>query len=121
MCCSVIWSKIAVFAAAGVTQLTSTPDCASSLPRDLVSEITPAFDALDLALASRAHEAQGKDGRPLNLRIVNSLWGQRELTFAQTYLDTMAVSYGAGIKLLDFGLAKMAHAAKPASTIANAR
>src|SRR2546429_9537707 len=45
MCVSVIWSKIAVFAAAGVTQFTSTPDCASSLPSDLVSEMTPPLDA----------------------------------------------------------------------------
>src|ERR1700716_3055025 len=45
MCASVIWSKIAVFAAAGVKQFTSTPDCASSLPSDLVSEMTPALDA----------------------------------------------------------------------------
>src|SRR5207248_3174298 len=45
MCCSVIWSKIAVFAAAGVTQFTSTPVWASSLPSDLVREMTPAFDA----------------------------------------------------------------------------
>src|ERR1041384_4720613 len=45
MCCLVIWSKIAVFAAAGVTQFTSTPSFASSLPRLLVSEITPAFEA----------------------------------------------------------------------------
>src|SRR3954470_14940875 len=45
MCCLVIWSKIAVFAAAGVTQLTSTPACASSLPRLLVSEIAPALEA----------------------------------------------------------------------------
>src|SRR5437764_14631486 len=45
MCVSVIWSKIAVFAAAGVTQFTSTLDCASSLTSDLVSEMTPALDA----------------------------------------------------------------------------
>src|SRR5207244_9323466 len=45
MCVSVIWSKIAVFAAAGVKQFTSTPDCASSLPSDLVSEMTPALEA----------------------------------------------------------------------------
>src|SRR5882672_9986507 len=46
MCCLVIWSKIAVLAAAGVTQLTSTPVCASSFPSDLVSAITPALEAL---------------------------------------------------------------------------
>src|SRR5678815_2637717 len=42
---SVIWSKIAVLAAAGVTQFTSTPVCASSLPRLFVSEMTPALEA----------------------------------------------------------------------------
>ena len=46
MCSSVIWSKMAVFAAAGVTQFTRTPVCASSLPKDLVSAMTPALDAL---------------------------------------------------------------------------
>src|SRR2546423_10824817 len=45
MCSSVIWSKIAVFAAAGVTQFTRTPLRASSLPSDFVSEMTPAFEA----------------------------------------------------------------------------
>ena len=46
MCCCVIWSKIAVRTAAGVTQLTRMPVFASSLPRLLVSPITAAFDAL---------------------------------------------------------------------------
>ncbi len=46
MCCCVIWSKIAVRTAAGVTQLTRMPVFASSLPSDLVSPITAAFDAL---------------------------------------------------------------------------
>src|SRR5919198_5984591 len=45
MCCSVIWLKIAVRAAAGVTQLTSTPVRASSFPRDLVRAISPALEA----------------------------------------------------------------------------
>src|SRR6266850_4810748 len=38
-------SRIAVCAAAGVTQLTSTPDCASSLPRALVNAISPPLAA----------------------------------------------------------------------------
>ena len=40
-----IWSKIAVRAAAGVTQLTAMSLSASSLPRLLVSAITPALAA----------------------------------------------------------------------------
>jgi hypothetical protein len=46
MCCCDIWSKIAVRTAAGVTQLARMPVLASSLPSDLVSPITAAFDAL---------------------------------------------------------------------------
>src|SRR5262249_29838772 len=46
MCAWVIVSKMGVLAAAGVTALTSTPDFASSLPSDLVSPMSPAFDAL---------------------------------------------------------------------------
>jgi len=38
-------SKIRVRAAAGVTQLTAMSRPASSLPRELVIPITPAFDA----------------------------------------------------------------------------
>ena len=45
MCAWVIWSKIRVRAAAGVTQLTAMFFPAVSLPSDLVSAITPAFAA----------------------------------------------------------------------------
>ena len=46
MCCCDIWSKIAVFTAAGVTQLTRMPVLASSLPIDLVKPITAALEVL---------------------------------------------------------------------------
>ena len=45
ICSCVIWSKIAVLAAAGVTALTRMSCCANSLPSDLVSAIRPAFEA----------------------------------------------------------------------------
>ncbi|MCY1543329.1 hypothetical protein D9M68_791430 [compost metagenome] len=38
-------AKTAVSAADGVMQFTSTPDEASSLPSDLVSAMSPAFEA----------------------------------------------------------------------------
>src|SRR6185295_20163943 len=41
----VTWSRIAVCAAAGVTQLTSTPFLASSLPSALVNAIRPPLAA----------------------------------------------------------------------------
>src|SRR5208337_1645693 len=45
ICCGVIWSKIGVLTAAGVTQLTRISVAASSLPSDLVRPITPALEA----------------------------------------------------------------------------
>ena len=46
MCACDIWPKISVFAAAGVTQLTMMLRGASSFASDLVSAMSPAFDAL---------------------------------------------------------------------------
>ena len=64
-----------------------------------------AFDQLDLALASRGQGAQGKDGKPFRLTINNAAWGQVGYSFEPAYLDTLAVSYGAGVNLLDFAAA----------------
>jgi serpin B len=62
----------------------------------------PAFDALDLALASRGAGATGADGEPFRLRVVNSIWGDKGTTFLTPFLDTLAVNYGAGLRVTDF-------------------
>jgi serpin B len=61
-----------------------------------------AFNALDLALASRGEGAMGRDGEPFRLRVVNAAWAQRGYPFLTPYLDTLARYYGAGLNLLDF-------------------
>lgn len=60
------------------------------------------FDYLDLELASRGKGATGQDGKPFRLNVANSMWGQRELSFETSFLDTLALDYGADIKLVDF-------------------
>lgn len=63
----------------------------------------PAFDSLDLALASRAKGGeQGDDDKGFRLRVSNSIWGTPRMTFEKPFLDTLAVSYGAGMRLTDF-------------------
>lgn len=62
----------------------------------------PAFDALDLALSSRGEGKQGADGGPMRLHVVNSAWAERTYAFKNDYLDLLATSYGAGVRLLDF-------------------
>ncbi|MGM0558139.1 MAG: serpin family protein [Myxococcota bacterium] len=69
------------------------------LPQD---DLHPAFNSLDLALESRGEGAEGQDDEPFRLRIANSIWGQDGFSFEQPFLDTLALNYGAGLRLLDF-------------------
>jgi serpin B len=62
----------------------------------------PAFNALDLALASRGKGAKGKDGKGFRLNLSNALWVQQKYNVLTTYLDTLALNYGAGMRPLNF-------------------
>jgi len=66
------------------------------------TELHPAFNLLDLELQSRGEGASGKDGLPFRLNIANSTWGQQGWTWLTPFLDTLAVNYGAGMRLVDF-------------------
>ena len=69
-----------------------------TLPED---RLHAALNALDLELASRA-DAADADTIPFRLRTANSIWGQEGATFLTPFLDTLAVNYGAGLRVLDF-------------------
>lgn len=86
--------------AAGDTALQMADTLHFTLPPE---RLHPAFDALDLALASRGQGAQGADGQGFRLNVVNATWGQQGYTFLTPYLDVLAASYGAGMFNLDFG------------------
>ena len=66
------------------------------------SRLHAAFNGFDLDLASRGQGARGKDGQPFELHIANSTWGQRGYPFLTPFLDTLALNYGAGLRVLDF-------------------
>ncbi|MGE5124317.1 MAG: serpin family protein [Acidobacteriaceae bacterium] len=61
----------------------------------------PAFNALDLELASRA-EAVKEGGQGFQLNIANATWGQSGFPFLSSYLDLLATNYGAGLQAVDF-------------------
>lgn len=65
-------------------------------------QLHPAFNRLALDLARRGQGAQGKDGEGFRLQIANATWGQKDYKFLPGYLDTLAVNYGAGLRLVDF-------------------
>lgn len=61
------------------------------------------FNALDQYLEGLAELDIPEDqGDPFQLNIANSIWGQKEFHFEEDFLDTLAVNYGAGLRLLDY-------------------
>jgi serpin B len=70
-----------------------------TLPQD---RLHPAFNGLEQALTSRGAGRPAADGSLMRLTIANSLWLDRTFTLRNGFLDTMAVSYGAGVNLVDF-------------------
>lgn len=76
---------------------------AETMHFDLSHErLHPAFNYIDQGLNSRGEGAQGKDGEGFRLNVVNAIWGQKDYSFLQEYLDTLAMNYGAGLRVLDF-------------------
>ena len=76
-------------------------EMASALSFDLPEpDLHVAFNALDLELESRAAGTEESDGFQLN--VVNAIWGQEDFAFEQAFLDTLAVQYDAGLRLMDF-------------------
>jgi len=69
------------------------------------NHLHPAFNGLDLELASRGEGAEGKDGEGFRLNIVNAIWGQEDVRFLSEFLDVLAENYGAGLRILDFASA----------------
>jgi serpin B len=61
-----------------------------------------AFNATDLAISSRGAGKRGADGSPFRLNVNNSIWAQHGLPLVPTFLDALALNYGAGVFLTDF-------------------
>jgi serpin B len=62
----------------------------------------PAFNRLDLELASRAEGSSADAPLPFLLNVTNALFGQAGFVFLDAFLDTLAEHYGAGMRLMDF-------------------
>ncbi len=62
-----------------------------------------AYNALDLTLASRNLPADVENELdPVELYMANAFWGQAGTPWSESYLDTLAVNYGAGVESVDF-------------------
>jgi serpin B len=91
--------SMAYAGAAGTTATEMAAALHFSLPD---ARLFPAFNALDLNLASRGQDKKSTDGGPMQVKMVNAAWAERTYTFRSEYLDTLASNFGAGINLVDF-------------------
>jgi serpin B len=66
-----------------------------TLPQD---KLHAAFNGLDVQLN---REVEGEE-QSFQLNIANSIWGQQNFAFQPDFLDTLAVNYGAGLRLVDY-------------------
>jgi serpin B len=104
---NLVFSPISISIALAMAYAGAAGDTATEMATALhfslpPARLHPAFDALDLALAARGEGAQGADGGPMRLRMVNSAWGEKTYVFRSDYLDMLAANYGAGVNLMDF-------------------
>ncbi len=66
------------------------------------ANLHPAFNALQLELASREKDQTDPKQTNFRLSVVNALWGQSGYTFLPAYLDLLSTDYAAGMHLLDY-------------------
>ncbi len=69
------------------------------LPQD---RLHPAYDWLDLQLMDLGQTPVHQESEPFQLSVANSIWGQGGYHFEPDFLDTLAMNYGAGLRVLDF-------------------
>ena len=66
------------------------------------SALHPAFDKLDLSIEAAPKNATGADGAPFALNLADALWGDKSVKFQQSFVDTLALDYGASLRTVDF-------------------
>jgi len=65
-------------------------------------QLHPAFNKLSLELDEINESAGTEENQEAQLEVANSLWAQDSYPFRQEYLDTVALNYGTGVRLVDF-------------------
>src|SRR3990172_10300452 len=102
---NLIFSPYSISTALAMTYAGARGDTEAEMARTLhflaQDRLHPALNAFALERARRAEQAP-EEGEPLQLDIANSVWGQRDYDFASAYLDTLALYYGAGLRLVNF-------------------
>ena len=99
---NLVFSPYSISTALGMTYAGARGATAAEMKSALHFDLAPAalheaFNAADLALASRGKDQVGADGTPFRLNVNNALWAQRGLPLEQPFLDTLSTNYGGGL------------------------
>jgi serine protease inhibitor len=85
------------------------------LHSDQAAELAAGLNSIDLALAGRSGPVPGsadeEKRRRVELASANSLWGQREVSWARSFLDVLAKDFGTGMRAVDYAEAEAARSA----------
>ncbi|MCU0274290.1 MAG: serpin family protein [Acidimicrobiales bacterium] len=105
---NLVLSPHSVLVALAMTRVGAVGTTADELDQALhlagLTDVDSGMNALDQAVTGLAGERVRLDGSAatLELRTANALWGQAGLTFAEPFLATLADSYGAGMRVVDY-------------------
>jgi serine protease inhibitor len=105
---NLFFSPHSISIALGMTFAGAAGATASEMAKTLHFDLPPdqlhaAFNRLDLELAARSEvELEDDAGEPFELSVANAIWAERTYEFLDPFLETLALNYGAGARLVDF-------------------
>lgn len=104
---NLVFSPYSAAIALAMTRAGARGETAEQMDRVLHTDgidLAAGFNVLDQLLASRpgTYELPGGEEATIELRTANALWGQRDLEFDASFLDTLAANYGAGMRIVDY-------------------
>jgi serine protease inhibitor len=105
---NLVCSPYSVAVALAMTRNGARGETADEMDRVLhappLEQLNAALNALTQHVEGLAHQRQRPDGSDasVTLDVANSLWGQRGVGWEPAFLDALARSYGAGMRLTDY-------------------
>lgn len=105
---NLVLSPYSVAIALAMTRTGARGETASEMDTVLhaprVDVLAGGMNALTRHVESRAreHARSGGEKAEVAITVASSLWGQRDLTWQQEFLDALARDYGAGMRLVDY-------------------
>lgn len=103
---NVSYSPASIAAALAMTRAGATGDAATELDALFGAkpdDVHRAMNALGGLYEARTRTVgSGDDQKQVTVEGADALWGQKDLRFAQPFLDTLATNYGTGVHTVDF-------------------